>query len=71
MLDHNLVISSIRLLGRIATNRAKTVVKNRRATIDLQRSLADPHLRMNLQNTIAANLASSTPGINAESVDDM
>ena len=33
--------------------------------------MADPHLRMNLQNAIAANLASPTPGTNAGSVDDM
>ena len=33
--------------------------------------MADPHLRMNLQNAIAANLASATHGTNARSVDDM
>ena len=68
--DHNLVIASIRLLGRIAPNRPKIVVKSRRA-IDLQRLMANPHLRMNLTNAIAANLASPTPGTNAGSVDDM
>ena len=67
--DHNLVIASIRLLGRIAPNRPKIVIKRRRA-IDLQRLMADPHLRMNLKNAIAANLASPTPGTNAGSVDD-
>ena len=46
--DHNLVIASIRLLGRIAPNRPKIVIKSRRA-IDLQRLMADPHLRMNLK----------------------
>ena len=68
--DHNLVIGHIRLLGRIAPNRPKRVIKNRRA-IDLPRLMADPHLRMNLQNAIAAKLASPTPGTNAGSVDDM
>ena len=68
--DHNLVIANIRLLSRIAPNRPKIVIKNRRA-IDLQRLMADPHLRMNLQNAITANLASPTPGTNAGSVDDM
>ena len=33
--------------------------------------MADPHLRMNFQNAIAANLAYPTPGTNAGSVDDM
>ena len=33
--------------------------------------MADPHLRMNLTNAIAANLAPPTPGTNAGSVDDM
>ena len=33
--------------------------------------MADPHLRMNLTNAIAAKLASPTPGTNAGSVDDM
>ena len=68
--DHNLVIGNVRLLGRIAPNRPKIVIKNRRA-IDLQRLMADLHLQMNLKNAIAANLASPTPGTNAGSVDDM
>ena len=68
--EHNLVIANIRLLGRIAPNRPKIVIKNRRA-IDLPRLMADPHLRMNLQNAIAAKLASPTPGTNAGTVDDM
>ena len=68
--DHNLVIANILFLARIAPNRPKIVVKNRRA-IDLPRLMADPHLQMNLQNAIAANLASPTPGTNAGSVDDM
>ena len=63
--DHNLVIASIRLLGRIAPNRQKIVIKNRRA-IDLPRLMADPHLRMNLQNSSQPYL-----GTNAGSVDDM
>ena len=33
--------------------------------------MADPQLRMNLENAIAATLASPTPGTNAGSVDDM
>ena len=33
--------------------------------------MADPHLRMNLQNAIATKLASPIPGTNAGSVDDM
>ena len=33
--------------------------------------MADPHIRMILQNAIAANLVSSTPGTNAESVYDI
>ena len=33
--------------------------------------MADPQLRMNVQNAIAAKLASPTPGTNAGSVDDM
>ena len=33
--------------------------------------MADPHLRMNLQNAIAAKLASPTPGTDAGNVDDM
>ena len=68
--DHNLVFGNIRLLGRIAPNRPKRVVKNRRA-IDLPRLMADPRLRINFQNAIAAKLASPIPGTNAGSVDDM
>ena len=68
--DHNLVIGNIRLLGRIAPNRPKTVIKKRRA-IDMPRLMADPHLRMNFQNAIAAKLASPIPGTNAGRVDDM
>ena len=41
--DHNLVIGNMRLLGRIAPNRPKRVIKNRRA-IDLPRLMADPQL---------------------------
>ena len=63
------MIAIICLLGRIAPNRSKIVMKSRRA-IDLQRLLADPQLRMHLKNSIAANLASPTPGTNAGSVDD-
>ena len=33
--------------------------------------MADPHLRMDLKNAIAANLASSIPGTNAGSLDEM
>ena len=62
----NLVSGNIRLLGRIAPNRPKRVIKNRRA-IDLPRLMADPHFRMNFQNAIAAKLASPTPGTNAGS----
>ena len=51
-------------------NRPKGVIKNRRA-IDLPRLMADPQLRMNFQNTIAAKLASPIPGTNGGSVDDM
>ena len=40
--DHNLVIGNIRLLGRIAPNRPKGVIKNRRAVV-----MANPHFRMN------------------------
>ena len=68
--DHNLVIANIRLLSRIVPNRPKRVI-NGGELIDLQRLIADPHLRMNLQNAIAANLASPTPGTNVGSVDDM
>ena len=42
--NHNLVIGNIRLLGRIAPNRPKRVIKNRRAN-DLPRLMADPQLR--------------------------
>ena len=69
-LVHNLVIANIRLLGRIAMNRPKIVTQKHRA-IDLERLVADPHLRMNLQNAIAANLVFPTPGTNAGSVDDI
>ena len=69
-LDHNLVIGNIRLLGRIAPNHPKGVIKNRRA-IDLPRLMADPQLRMKFQNAIAAKLASPIPGTNAGRVDDM
>ena len=68
--DHNLVSGNIRRLGRIAPNRQTTAIKNRRA-IDLPRLMVDPHLRMNLQNAIAAKLSSTTPGTNAGSVNDM
>ena len=70
---HNLVVivvENIRLLGPIAPSRPKRVTQNRRA-IDLPRLMADPHLRINLQNAIAAKLASPTPGTNAGSVDDI
>ena len=63
--DHNLVIASIRFLGRIAPNHSKRVFKNRQA-IDLPRSMADPQLRMDLQNA-TATLAYPTPGTNAGS----
>ena len=68
--DHNLEFGYIRLLGRIAPNRPKRVIKNRRA-IDLPRLMADPHPRMNFQEAKAAKLASPTPGTNTRSVDDM
>ena len=68
--DHNLVIGNISLLGRIAPNRPKGVIKNRRA-IDLPRLMADPQLWTNFQSAIAAKLASPIPGTNAGSVDDM
>ena len=66
----NLVIGNIRLLGRIAPNRPKRVINNRRA-IHIPRLMADLHLRMNFQGAIAAKLASPIPGTNAGSVDDM
>ena len=69
-LDHNFVSGNIRLLGRIAPNRPKRVIKNRRA-IDLPRLMADPHLWMNFQEAIAAKLASPVPGTNCGSIDDM
>ena len=68
--NHNLVIGNIRRLGRVAPNRPKGVIKNGRA-IDLPRLMADPQLRINFQNAIAAKLASPIPGTNAGSVDDM
>ena len=68
--DYNLITGNIRLLGRIAPNCPKRVINNRRA-IDLPRLMADPYLRMNFQNVIAAKLASPIPGTNAGSVDDM
>ena len=67
--DHNLVFG-FRLSGRIAPNRPKRVVKNRRA-IDLPGLMADLHLRMNFQEALAAKLASSTLRANTRSVDDM
>ena len=67
---HNLVMTKIRLLGCIAPNHPKRVFKNQRAT-DLPRLMADPHLRMNLRNAIAATLPSTTLGTIAGSVDDM
>ena len=67
--DHNLVTGNIRFLGRIALNRPKRVIENRRA-IDLPILLADLHLRMNFQNAIEAKVASPIPGTNAGSVDD-
>ena len=63
-------VKNIGLLSRIAPNRPKGVIRNRRA-IDLRRSMTDPHLRINLQNAIAAKRASPIPGTNAGSVDDM
>ena len=57
-------------MGRIAPNRPKRVIKNRRA-IDTPRLMADPHLRMNFQNAIAATRACPTPGTNAGSVGDI
>ena len=68
--DHNLVFGNIRLLDRIAPNRPKRVIKNRRA-FDLARLMADPHLRMNLQEAIVAKVSSPIPGTNTESVDDV
>ena len=68
--DQNLVIGNIRLLGRIAPNCPKGVIKNRRA-IHVPRLMADPHLRMNFQNEIAAKLSSPIPGTNTGSIDDM
>ena len=68
--DHNFVIGNICLLGRIAPNRPKRDIKNRRA-IDLPRLMPEPHLQMNFQNAIAAKLASPIPGTNAGNVDDM
>ena len=68
--DHNLVIRNIRLLGRIAPNRPKRVIKNQRA-IDRPTILADPHLRMNFQEAIAVKLASPLRGTNVGSVDYM
>ena len=68
--DHNLAIGNILLLGRIAPNRPKRVIKNRQA-INLPRLKADPHCRMKFLNAIAAKLASPTPGTSAGSVDDM
>ena len=55
---------------QVVQNRPKRIIKNRRA-IDLPRLMADPHLRTNLQNAIAAKLACPTPGTNAGSVDDI
>ena len=57
-------------MGCIAPIRPKRVFKNRRA-IDLPRFMADPLLRLNFPNAIAAKLASPTLGTNAGSVDDM
>ena len=68
--DNNLVIGNIPLLGRIAPNRPKIVVKSRGA-VDLSRLLADPHLRKNFQQAIAAKLASPMPGTNTGYVDDL
>ena len=68
--DHNLVFGNIRLLGPIAQNRPKRVIKNRRA-IDVPILMTDPHLRVNFQEAIAAKLASPIPGISTGSVDDM
>ena len=71
--DHNLASAVIHLqvlLGRIAASRPMRVLKNRRA-IDLPRLMADPHLRMNFQNAIAAKLVSPITGTIAGSVDDM
>ena len=68
--DHNLVFGNIRLLERIAPNRPKRVIKNRRA-IDLPRLMADPHLPMNLQEAIAAKFSSPIPGTNTGSADNM
>ena len=68
--DHNLVFGNIRISGRITPNRPKRIIKSPRA-IDLPRLMADPHLRMNFQEAIAAKLASLIPGTNIGSVDDM
>ena len=65
-----LVFGIIRLVDRIAPNRPKRVIKNRRA-IESPRLMADPHLRMNLLETIAAKFSSSIPGANTGSVHDM
>ena len=62
--------ANIRLLDRIVPNRPKRVIKNRCA-IDLPRLMTDPHLRMNLQETIAAKFSSPIPDTNTGSVDDI
>ena len=68
--DHNLEFGNVRLLCLIAPNRPRRVITNRR-TVNLQRLLADPHLRTNFQQSIAAKLASPIPGTSSGSADDM
>ena len=58
--DHNLVVCTIRLLGRFAPNRRVKAGRKKRA-IDLQRLMADPRLRADLNKEIT-KLTPPPPG---------
>ena len=66
--DHNLVVANIRLLGRFVPN-FRTKAGWGKRPIDLQRLMADPGLRADLNNEITSKLTPLPPGT-THSVDD-
>ncbi|CAN0537411.1 unnamed protein product, partial [Laminaria digitata] len=65
--DHNLVVWTIRLLGRFAPNRRVKAGRKKRA-IDLQQLMADPRLRADLNKEI--NKLTPPPPGTTDSVDN-
>ena len=59
--DHNLVVVSIRMLGRFAPNRRTKAGRGKRS-IDLQRLMADHGLRADLNKEITPTLTPLPPG---------